>query len=56
MLSCYGEGLLKTIHPEMMDNLGEYVLGCLLGCDWLQEVDRVAHWLVLAMIEIEKYS
>jgi hypothetical protein len=50
MLSCYGEELLRAIHPEMMDNLGEYVLGCLLGCDWLQEVDRVAHWLVLGMI------
>ncbi len=29
-----------------MDNLGEYVLGCLLGCDVFLEVDRVVHWLV----------
>jgi hypothetical protein len=30
----------------MMDDFGEYVLGCLLGCDLLQEVDGVVHWLV----------
>ncbi|ACK67893.1 Tn7-like transposition protein D [Rippkaea orientalis PCC 8801] len=33
MLKRYGEGVLRVIHPEMMDNLGEYVSGCLLGCD-----------------------
>jgi hypothetical protein len=43
MLECYGEGVLRVIHPEMMDNLGEYVLGCLLGCDLLPEIDRVVH-------------
>ncbi len=46
MLKRYGEGVLRVIHPDMMDNLGEYVSGCLLGCDLLQEVDRVVHWLV----------
>jgi hypothetical protein len=45
-LKRYGEGVLRVIHPEMMDDLGEYVSGCLLGCDLLQEVDRVVHWLV----------
>lgn len=42
-LERYGEEVLRMIHPEMMENLGEYVLGCLLGCDLLQEVDRVVH-------------
>ena len=46
ILDRYREGVLRVIHPEMMDNLGEYVSGCLLGCDLLQEVDRVVHWLV----------
>ncbi|MEM1168764.1 MAG: TniQ family protein, partial [Cyanobacteria bacterium P01_H01_bin.35] len=46
MLEFYGEAVLREVHPEMMDNLGEYVLGCLLGCDVLLEVDRVVHWLV----------
>ena len=46
MLERYGEGILRVIHPEMMDNLGEYVSGCLLGCDLLQQVDRVVHWLI----------
>ncbi|MEC4986112.1 MAG: TniQ family protein [Oscillatoria sp. PMC 1068.18] len=46
MLERYGEGVLRVIHPEMINNLGEYVSGCLLGCDLLQEVDRVVHWLV----------
>lgn len=46
ILKRYREGVLKVIHPEMMENLGEYVSGCLLGCDLLQEVDRVVHWLV----------
>ena len=42
----YGEEVLRVIHPEMMEGLGEYVWGCLLGCDLLPEVDRVVHWLV----------
>ncbi len=46
MLDRYGEGVLRVIHPEMMDDLEEYVSGCLLGCDLLQEVDRVVHSLV----------
>ena len=46
MLERYGERVLRVIHPEMMDDLGEYVSGCLLGCDLLQEVDRVVHCLV----------
>ena len=46
MLKRYGERVLRVIHPEMMDYLGEYVSGCLLGCDLLQEVDRMVHWLV----------
>jgi hypothetical protein len=41
MLEVYGEGVLKVIHPKMMGDLGEYVSGCFLGCDFLQEVDRV---------------
>ncbi|ACK70745.1 Tn7-like transposition protein D [Gloeothece citriformis PCC 7424] len=50
MLERYGEGVLRLIHPEMMENLGEYVSGCLLGCDLLQEVDRVVHWFVEGII------
>ncbi len=46
MLDRYGEEVLRVIHPEMMEGLGEYVWGCLLGCDLLPEVDRVVHWLV----------
>ena len=53
ILDFYGEGVLREIHPEMMDNLGKYVASCLLGCDWLQEVDRVVHWLVWRMMEID---
>ncbi len=53
MLKWYGEGVLRVIHPEMMDNLGEYVSGCLLGCDLLQEVDRVVHWLVGGILNIK---
>lgn len=46
MIESYGEEVLRMIHTEMMVDLGEYVSGCLLGCDLLQEVDRVVHWLV----------
>lgn len=46
MLERYGEEVLRVIHPEMIGDLGEYVWGCLLGCDLLPEVDRVVHWLV----------
>ena len=46
MLDRYGEEVLRIIHPEMMESLGEYVWGCLLGCDLLAEVDRVVYWLI----------
>lgn len=53
MIERYGEGVLRAIHPEMMDDLGEYVSGCLLGCDLLKEVDRVVHWLVRGILNIK---
>jgi hypothetical protein len=51
MVERFGEKLLGELYPEMMEHFGDYVMGCLLGCDLLQEVDRVVHWLATVLLE-----